>query len=214
MPPGTHRLTARNASGISETQVLTLRAGELNPTALLSWTLAEVPGSYRFTLGDVLSPLPEGVEFELRDGAAFFLNAAQERPQKAGDIEHVMVHNFITSLEAEVMTTAVLRIEFPELMHRIKFHFLANFDEGHATLEVAYRVDGMNDWVDLQLTARTVVQTAKVPPDGTKRFELRARIMVKQVVPDWSTARFLSDYIDNPNWHPPAFAIVADKKRQ
>lgn len=212
MSPGRHELeTVHESPARREAQVIELRPNELNPVFLLPRELMQVPGSYRLTLGNVLSPLPIGkrVRFEFGGAAVPFMNDAREGRTRSEQPGHLRLHSFITAAKSEQEAVAMLRIEFDEPMRSLVFFCDCSFDLGFARMHVDYRVLG-GDWQRLDIDAERVTEQVQVPAGGTTLFQLRARMTVHQEPLTWATARFLCAYIDNVEGSHPAFALVAD----
>ena len=211
--PGTHLVEATDPlSQHREIQAIKVLPNELNPIYVLPKQLMDVPGSYRFTLGSVLSPLPQdkAVRILFESGAVPFMNEAREprpRGQAPGSLK---LHSCVTSTLPHREATATLQIDFPERMRSLVFYANYTFDKGSATMTVEYSIKP-GEWHKPAPGDEAHLTKVLFPfGGGTRQFTLRARMRVRDNPGTWATARFLASYVDDPAGPHPAFAIVAD----
>jgi len=212
--PGIHKLEAIDESrSLHETQLVTLRANELNPTHMLPAQMLDIPGSFRVTLGSVLSPAPltKGFRITYQNGSASIMNEFRERRPPDVEPGYLRLHTMISSVEIDQDAIATVRIEFEEPMRSLVFYADYQNDVGYADLDVDYST-APGEWHKPTPWKGVTRTQAHVPKEGSRQFLLRAKIRVRQRPTTWSTARFLSAYIDDPGRPKPAFALVADPR--
>jgi len=207
LAPGPHTLRARSPEGREEQQVVRLLPAELHLTHLLYRGLREVAGSFRITLANVMSPRPANVRLFLDDGAVKFVNDFQE----AGKPEdQLATHCYITSVVPDEEVTAMLEVEFGKKRMRSLVFFVASKARRASSVIVEYRTEGQ-PWRAVTDQLFTITQ-AKLSERGTRFFQLRGRITVKQKPVAYSWANFLYSYMDrNRQLDSPCFALVADE---
>jgi len=218
LAPGQHELLASGEGGVLERKMLEFRPGELHYISMLPEITEKLEGSYRLTLYSVLSPLPPGINLSLSDGAVRFLNDFGEdnaQPGEAGS------QAGITSTAPGKEVTAELRVRFPEAMRSLAFYSLSDNRKNPdseappaSELEVEYRVEG-RPWVAMPGDGNLYGGLIEivVPAQGTRWFELRARILVRQEPLTWTPVHFLTTYVDHSAMgNAPSFALVADPR--
>lgn len=215
LAPGRHLLEARSPAGLVERQFVHLDANELHPVQMLSPELADRPGSFRLTLGQVLSPFPDGIELQLEGSAVQFMDGKRE---PSAEPRRIQTHCYITPMEPHEWATATLRVTFPQRMRSIWFHFHINVNEDRGDIEVAHRVDD-EEWVrvPLQENRERYRERAAVPEGGGRRLELRARMRVRQPPVSFATLQFLHSYMDQVDDvanAPACFAIAGEPEQR